>query len=97
MKKSFVVLLAVVFLFSMTYSVMAAASTDADSQKTVCPKAKGECTKDKAACPKATSECPKAKGECPKAKAACDKKDAKTACGKEKKCDDPNKVAGTKS
>jgi hypothetical protein len=82
-KKSFVVFLAVVFLFSMTYSVMAAASTNADSQKTVCPK-------DKAACPKA-------KAECPKAKAACGKKDAKAACGKEKKCEDPNKVAGTKA
>jgi hypothetical protein len=65
MKKSIVVLLAVVFLFSTTYSVMAAESADANS-------------------PKAT--CPKAKGECPRAKAAC-----------EKKSEDPNATAGTKS
>ncbi|MDO8304029.1 MAG: hypothetical protein Q7T18_12400 [Sedimentisphaerales bacterium] len=66
MKKSIVVLLAVVFLFSTTYSVMAAASADSNSPKAVCPKAKGECPKAKAACDKkdAPPVCTKEKKKC---------------------------------
>lgn len=91
MKKSIVVLLAVVFLFSTTYSVMAAACADANSPKTGCPK-------DKSACPKDKATCPKAKGECPKANAACDKNSAAPVCTKDKKkCEDSNKPAGKKA
>ena len=83
MKKSIVVLLAVVFLFSTTYSVMAQASADANSPKAVCPKAKGECPMKKAACDKKD-----AKHVCDKDKKCCEKGT--------KKCEDPNKAGGKK-
>jgi hypothetical protein len=69
--KKLLVVVALMFVFSCTYSVQAAPCKDANSPKASCPKDKAKC--DKAACPKD--------------KAKCEKKNAKAAaCGKDKKC-----------
>jgi hypothetical protein len=82
--KKIIVVLTLMFVFSITYSVMAEPCHDSNSPKAVCPK-------DKSACPKNKAECPKkdAKSACGKSTKCCDQN--------KKKCGDPNKPAEKKA